>query len=90
MKLAIANAFENDGFFKMIRGEERQAIAEAESLERVNAESSLVLPFTFGDLRRHLNIHSLNEVQDQNEQDQDDEEIGVEDASDSDSDDDDE
>jgi hypothetical protein len=41
---------------------EQQAIAEATFLERTLAESRLVLPFTFGELRRVLNADALAAV----------------------------
>jgi hypothetical protein len=77
MKLTIARAFENDGLFKIIRSDERQEIAAEESAERTIAESNLTLPITFGQLRRHLNLDSLNAVLDQIEDEQEDEEIGA-------------
>jgi hypothetical protein len=61
MKATIRKAFEEDGLFNIIRGVERQQIAEAESLQRVTEESRLVLPFTFGDLRRSLKHINNNE-----------------------------
>jgi hypothetical protein len=90
MKATIRKAFEEEGLFNIIRGVERQQIAEAESLQRVTEESRLVLPFTFGDLRRslkHLNKDSLNAVEGQEElHEENDEEIPVAADEDSDSD----
>jgi hypothetical protein len=88
MKLAIANAFENDGLFKLIRSEEQQAIAGAAILEATIAESRLTLPFTFGDLRRQINeaLAAVDNEAEESDQERGDEEI-VGDDSDNDEDD---
>jgi hypothetical protein len=54
MKATIIRAFEQDGLFNIIRSEGQQLIAEASMASRTVEESSLTLPFTWGQLRRNL------------------------------------